>query len=416
MDLTAASARTAGSVVDPAPRRDIFIVCRTLDDVGGVQRWAHRMAQLLAARGHRVRLVGLFGTTDPHDWSTEGPADDAALDGTVSDRAVLADTVLHPGRYGAPGRPGLAARVVNPLAVLRYRRWRAVQRSGAARLSALLGQTAEPATGVVVVAQIQAMEWVTRADLHGMPVIGISHESYAASTASSRVHRIKRYYPNVARFLSLTDQDAADWTRLGGLNNTGSMPNPLPFEARGGADPDSRCVVAIGRLSFEKGFDLLLEAWSVAVASRPGWTLRIYGGGPEQERLETLANSLAIADSVEFAGPTTEVAAALTEGSVFASASRAEGFPITLLEALACGLPCVAFDCAPGVRQLIHPGVNGALAAPGNTDELAAELAGFMDDPRLRAAAGRAAVESVAPYTPERIVERWEEVFALVHR
>jgi glycosyltransferase involved in cell wall biosynthesis len=388
------------------PPRDVFIVCRTIDDVGGVQRWARRMAQLFTARGHRVRIVGLFGAAEPHDWAAEATPADAAVD----------TLVLHPGLLGAPGRPGLAARVTSPGAVLRARRWQAVRGGGVAKLSALFATAHDPATGVVIVAQIQAMEWVERADLRGMPVIGISHESYAASNASSRVHRIKRYYPQVARFLSLTEQDAADWTRLGGLNNTGSIPNPLPIEAHGGADVEGKVAVSIGRLSFEKGFDLLLETWAAVVVTRPGWTLRIHGGGPEQDALLTRAAALGVADSVEFAGPTADVAGALRAGSVFVSASRAEGFPMTLLEALACGLPCVAFDCAPGVSQLVRPGVNGALAAPGNTDALAAQLGRFMDDPALRESAGRAAVESVAPYAPDRIVERWEEVFALVHR
>lgn len=397
----------AGSRADVA--RDVFIVCRTIDDVGGVQVWARRMARLFASRGHRVRLVGVFGAAEPHDWAAE--ADAAGEAGAPVDSLVL-----HPGLLGAPGRPGLASRVANPAAVLRGKRWQSVQGGGVARLSALLATAQQPASGVVVVAQIQAMEWVARADLRGMPVVGISHESYAASTASSRVHRIKRYYPDVARFLSLTEQDAADWTRLGGLNNTGSIPNPLPFPARGDADVAGRVAVSVGRLSFEKGFDLLLEAWASAVATRPGWTLRVHGGGPEHDALLDLAAKLGIADSVEFAGPSTDVAGALRAGAVFVSASRAEGFPMTLLEALACGLPCVAFDCAPGVRQLVRPGDNGALAAPGNTEELAEHLGRFMDDPAARAAAGRAAVHSVAPYAPERILLRWEEVFALVHR
>lgn len=89
---------------------------------------------------------------------------------------------------------------------------------------------------------------------------------------------------------------------------------------------------------------------------------------------------------------------------------------MSLLEAMACGLPCVAFDCAPGVRELVSHGLNGLLAPPGNTDALAAALGSLMDDPGERATLGKAALESVSAYDPDRIVERWERLIALVLR
>jgi glycosyltransferase involved in cell wall biosynthesis len=83
---------------------------------------------------------------------------------------------------------------------------------------------------------------------------------------------------------------------------------------------------------------------------------------------------------------------------------------------MACALPCVAFDCAPGVRELVHDGANGLLAPPGNTEALAAALGRLMDDAGERATMGKAALESVAAYAPDRIVDRWERMIALVLR
>jgi glycosyltransferase involved in cell wall biosynthesis len=125
---------------------------------------------------------------------------------------------------------------------------------------------------------------------------------------------------------------------------------------------------------------------------------------------------LGIAASVDFAGPTDDVAAALVQGSVFAAPSRAEGFPMALLEAMACGLPCVAFDCAPGVTEIVHDGEDGIVVPPGSTDVFAKALGDLMDSRELRETLGKAAVESVGRFAPEEILARWEKLFDLVRR
>jgi glycosyltransferase involved in cell wall biosynthesis len=384
--------------------RDVFVVCNTIDELGGVQRWARRLADLLTERGHRVRLVGVFAVAPAHRAAGIGGA--------------YSETVLHPNRFGARPRPALLSRIADPVAYIRYKRWESVQHAGAGRLTALLHTADEPERAVVICAQVHAMEWVARAVANlgpaAPPVIAMSHESYAASMASSRGRRVKKLYATAPRFVCLTEADAMSWTRDGGMNNTAVVPNPLPLPANGGADPGARVVIGLGRLAQEKGFDLLLEAWAAAIAGRPGWTLRIHGSGPEQAALAAQADRLGIAGSVDFAGPTDDVAAALVQGSVFAAPSRAEGFPMALLEAMACGLPCVAFDCAPGVTEIVHDGEDGIVVPPGNTDAFAKALGDLMDSRELRETLGKAAVGSVGRFAPEEILAAWERLFDLV--
>lgn len=387
-----------------APIRDIVIVCNNIDEAGGAQRWARSMGELLGGEGHRVLLIGVAGVANPHDYAAEYE------DGRPPYRTAL----LHEKPVHVVHRPAIDVRLRHPRAGLRHRAYLSLQQEGADRLSHLVGSL-ETENAVIICVQVFAMEWVAKADTHGIPVIGMSHESYAASMASSRGTRVKKLYAGLPRFVALTEQDAGDWTVKGGMNNAASMPNPLPFPATGGADPGAHVCVALGRLSQEKGFDLLLEAWSYVAEARPGsdWRLKIYGDGPDRPALEAQAAALGITSSVSFEGATNQVPEALRSGSIFVSTSRAEGFPMTLLEAQACGLPCVAFDCAPGVREILQDGV---LVSLGNTEAFAEQLGRLMDDDDLRGALAKAAPDSVARYAPDVIALRWERLFTLVHR
>jgi glycosyltransferase involved in cell wall biosynthesis len=369
-----------------AETRDIFIVCNNVEELGGLQRWAHHIARLFAARGHRVHLVGVTHADRSHDYGQDPP---------------YAVTVLHERR--PPRLRGLAARA----------RHRAMVRRGARRLSALF-RTARPG-GIVIAAQVWAMEWVARADIAGMPVIGMSHESYEATRQSSRYRRVKRHFAGADRLLALTGADADAWA-FDDMSTAGAMPNPLHVTAGSPSPRTEPVVVRLGRLAFEKGQDMLLEAWAEVAPRHPSWRLRLYGSGPEEAALRRLAAELGIEASVEFAGATSDLEDALTGASVFALSSREEGFPLAIMEAMAYGLPTVAFDCAPGVRELITDERDGLIVTPGNVIQFAAALDRLMSDPRLRDSLGETARESVRRYAPDAIVDRWEREFALVDR
>jgi len=383
--------------------RDIFIVANSATEMGGVARWAHQMAGLFSERGHRVTVVGIV---PPPEGQELALAADLPYD-------VVTLHDVHPG--GAVWNPNRTRDRLLRVQARRQEsaRQESIQRA-ADKLSALF-RAARPG-GMVIVAQIWAMEWVVRADTAGLPVIGMSHESFAASKASSRFARVQKYYADADRLVLLTTEDSDQWIRQG-MNRATAIPNPTPVSPD--AEPSPRAaktVVSVGRLSREKGFDLLLEAWAEAAPSRPDWRLRIYGSGEAEASLRAYCTELGLDDSVEFAGQTQDVPGALREGSVFAQASRAEGFPLTLLEAMSCGLPCVAFDCAPGVHEIVTDEEDGLLARPGSTMELARKLGRLMDDQALRDEMGERARKSVQRFAPDVVVSRWEELFGLLER
>ena len=167
---------------------------------------------------------------------------------------------------------------------------------------------------------------------------------------------------------------------------------------------DGPYVVAMGRLSAEKGFDVLVRAFAHAAPDMEGWSLVVIGDGPDREQLQTLANDLGIANRVRLTGYLPQPQAALAGASLFVLSSRREGMGgLVLLEALAHGMPIVATDCTAGPREILRDGKLGRLVEVDDVSGLAAALAEHAADP--------AVLGKVAAYGPERAREfapsRW---------
>ncbi|MFD4476113.1 glycosyltransferase [Streptomyces sp. NPDC058471] len=380
------------------PTRDIFFVSNSVNELGGITSWSHQMARLFGERGHRVHVIGITEPGVPQDVGTDLPYPTT----TLYDE--------HPPRVG-PAR-GIKGRLNVAEHRLRTRREQGMHEQ-AARLTALFAQAGPGA--VVIVTQVWAMEWVELADTSGLLVIGMSHESFAYSQASSRGARVRKHYRDIDRMLALTREDADLWIRQG-LDNASFMPNPLPFMPEVPSRRTEKVVTSIGRLHDQKGIDMLLDTWAEVAPLHPDWTLRIYGSGEDEEMLKKQCTSLGLDGSVEWMGRTSDVPGALRGGSVFVQSSRGEGFPLALMEAMATAVPCAAFDCAPGVHEIVQDGVDGLLARLGNTAELARRLDTLMSDKELRDRMGELARVNIQRYTTDEVVRRWEELFLFLER
>ena len=169
-------------------------------------------------------------------------------------------------------------------------------------------------------------------------------------------------------------------------------------------------VLAMGRLSREKGFDLLLAAWSIAIERLPDWTLRIVGDGQMREQLVRLARSLGIENRVIFAPFSDDPFSLYSECGIFVLSSRFEGLPYVLIEAMTCGAACISFDCPNGPRELIRNGVNGLLVPAERVDTLASAIVKLGENPGLRQRLGIASRSVSKPFSEPRVVARWHEV------
>jgi len=163
----------------------------------------------------------------------------------------------------------------------------------------------------------------------------------------------------------------------------------------------------MGRLCEEKGFDLLLQAWSKCRA-RETWRLRIMGDGDLYESLEASIRTLGLSDSVSLEGKVDRPNPMLAQSQIFVMSSRTEGFPNALLEAMACGVPAISFDCPSGPANIIRHGVDGLLVENGNVDALAAALDRLIDDPTTRRQMSESAREVVERFSTQSVLARWE--------
>lgn len=200
---------------------------------------------------------------------------------------------------------------------------------------------------------------------------------------------------------------------LRGIARVAVIPNPLPARlqsstVRASHEGVGGCVVAMGRLAPEKGFARLIEAFASAFQGSP-WQLRIWGEGPLRGELENFVAARQLTERVRLCGPTARPWDALAEGQIFALSSEYEGFPNAMLEAMALGLACVAFDCPSGPRELADGGRAAVLVPAGDVAMLASALRELGGDPGRRRALGAHAAAFVRrQFTEASVMANWD--------
>ena len=178
-----------------------------------------------------------------------------------------------------------------------------------------------------------------------------------------------------------------------------------------------RNVVAAGRLHEQKNFDLLIRAFARFYKTHHDYSLVIYGEGPEKERLQKTASSLGIAGAVELAGQSKTLLTDINDSGMFVLSSDYEGMPNVLIEAMACGLPCIATDCPiGGVRSLLSSGENGLLIPVGDEDALYEAMRKLADDESYAAWLGQRAAGVRNRLDEALVAANWREYLADVSK
>ncbi|WP_329255898.1 glycosyltransferase family 4 protein [Actinoallomurus sp. NBC_01490] len=225
---------------------------------------------------------------------------------------------------------------------------------------------------------------------------------------------LARHYAGLDAVVTTTEADAAVYRArmpLPGVRVL-AVPNIVPDPAVPPSDGTASVIAAAGRLVPGKRFDLLIEAFGQVAAKYPEWSLRVYGAGPERERLKELIGERGLDERVELMGVRSPIEAEFAQASIVASASSAESFGMTLAEAMRCGVPVVSTNCPLGPAEIITPGVDGLLVPVGDGQALAKALLELVGDETARRRMGRAALVSARRFDPGPIIERYENLFA----
>lgn len=229
----------------------------------------------------------------------------------------------------------------------------------------------------------------------------------------------RKTYPNAAAVVTLA-QGSADWLRDSGIKaDYAVIPNAVNWPIRVNKPElklpkkdGEKWLLAVGRLHVEKGFDRLIEAFSLIARAQPAWKLIILGAGAEEKSLHELIESKGLASRVVLAGRAGNMPWWYEKADMYVLSSRAEGLSNSLQEAMSSGLPAVAVNCPVGPREIIRDGIDGVLVDPPDSPEaLAKALIDLMNDPARRRALATRAVDTLDRFSMARIMQKWEDLF-----
>ena len=212
------------------------------------------------------------------------------------------------------------------------------------------------------------------------------------------------------KFVVLTNEDRGYW---GNLRNIEVIPNAAMLVSNRYSDVQNKRVIAVGRLDYQKGFDRLLQAWKIICQNDKyvDWHLDIFGQGEWKGMLQQMIDEAEMNNRVCIKRPTTNIGEEYAKSSMLVMSSNYEGFPMVMIEAMACGLPVVSFDYKCGPKDIIRHGENGLLVSNGDIEGLAAAMMKLMDDEAYRKRLSDNAKKIVSTYSEETVMNRWIELF-----
>ena len=212
------------------------------------------------------------------------------------------------------------------------------------------------------------------------------------------------------KFVVLSQEDKGYW---GELPNIQVIPNAALFVAQQHSEVSKKRVIAVGRLDYQKGFDRLIEAWRLVQQREEfqDWQLDIFGQGEWKEMLQDRVNGYGLQDTLHINEPTKHIGEEYANSSLLVMSSNYEGFPMVMIEGMACGLPVVSFDFKCGPKDIIQHEQNGLLVKNGDIPGLAEAMMKVMGDEALRKRMSEEAKKVTETYSEEKVMKQWVELF-----
>ena len=205
-------------------------------------------------------------------------------------------------------------------------------------------------------------------------------------------------------FVCLTEEDKRNW---GNLDNLYVIPNFIEPVSNTLASLTQKCFIAVGRLSYQKGYDRMIEAWRIVNKEYSDWKLEIYGGGELYDDLCAMINGYGLSKSIIINRPVSNIHDKYLTSSGLLLSSHYEGLPMVLLEAMSCGLPVVSFNCQCGPADVIENGINGFLVEDGDVSVFADCIKQLIENEKMRSDMGLNAYEISRRFNKEVVMNCW---------
>ena len=223
------------------------------------------------------------------------------------------------------------------------------------------------------------------------------------------MYRLKRAVSRFDVLIALTEDDANCWKPF---VKTEVIPNYYSYHSVCSADVivEKKRVISVGRLDYQKGQDLLLQAWAIVEAKHPDWQLDILGDGEELDSLNFLVSALHL-QNVVIHPSTKDVYSEYSQSDFLVCSSRWESFGLIIIEAMSCGIPVVSFDCDNGPRNIITDGEDGLLAKNGSIVDLADKINQMIENSSERRQMGVHALRNVERFKEEVVFKQYLELY-----
>lgn len=361
-------------------RKKILLLCSRLDTPGGIERAVVNTAELFASQGHTVCIL----VTDTAGMHTSY----YPIAGTIGVYWLTADFGI-----SAAGNPlsrkirffrnlhafGKKINGLNPDIVIasEYHLSTALVLSGAAR-------------------KARRFAW--------------EHHPVSLLQPNRFWSLLKHYsYRKLNGLICLNHTEAAHYHKA---NKVYVIPNFIQAPATYTQQHEAREILTIGWLTEVKGADRLPRIAQSVLKRFPDWSWTWVGDGPLKPLLERFIRDADLSGRFRLVGSAeADIPAAISKASLFVSLSRAEAFPMVLLEAMAQGVPCISFDCPSGPREIIQNSVDGLLVEADNMEDMTSAIETLISDNERRMNYGITARKNIQRFSPEIVMQLWEEVF-----
>ena len=221
----------------------------------------------------------------------------------------------------------------------------------------------------------------------------------------------KRYFRMIERHadvvVTLTEGDSHLWKKARHLE---VIPNFSTMTVSRMADYKNKRVIAVGRLSAEKGYDRLLKIWKRVSPQHQDWSLEFFGDGKLHHMLTNMIHDLQLLN-VTINPPTPHISEEYSKSAICVMTSHFEGFSLVLLEAIRHGLPCIAFDCPFGPASIIKDGICGYLIEENSIEQYAQKLSLLMDQEDIWKSLSKEAIKRGEDFSVETVMNRWRQLF-----